>query len=224
MSKSKERTGKAPQLKAFQILAGAHVGPDFAADPAEVDTSTLTNPEAFELAYPPRLFKARAVGSPRVPGESNVVYSPTDLAKKFNKPNSERFRALRDAPQEIQAKFEEAFQTGGLSPRQSGVSANQGRPRRLSVLGGTADADRTPSTSEVGPRKGEAERAAREREDAGDVSPEAGGEDGDEEKANLNEMTVNELRAQAEEEGIEVSARATKDELVKAINKGRRAR
>lgn len=223
MSKTKEKTGKAPQLKAFQIMAGAHVGPDFAADPAEVDTSTLANPGAFELAYPPRLFKARAPGSPRVPGESNVVYSPTDLAKKFNQPNSERFRALRDAPREVQEKFEEAWQTGSLSPRQSGVPANQGRPRRLSVLGGSADADRTPSTSEVGPRKGEAERAAREREDAGDVSLEAGEEDGGE-QPDLNEMTVNELRATAEEEGIEVPARATKDELVKAINKGRRAK
>lgn len=203
-----KKEAKAPELKAFRLLAGAHVGPDYSADPEEV---TTPNGDVV-LRYPPRQYKAAAVGTARAPGDSNVVYSPSDLSEKFNRPNSQKFIALGDPPAAVSDRFRETFGTGVLDARHSGVS-KAARRQFLSVGAG----NRTPGTSEVGPMKGATSSDPKGL--AGD--PHDLTESSDED---LHSMTVAELRDTAEAEDIEVPGRATKDELVAAIEKGRKGK
>lgn len=206
-------------LKAFQLLAGAHVGPDYTADPVEVDSPTPSQPDRVLLQFPPRQFVARTTGSLVPPGQTNVVYSPSDLSVKFNHPRSEKFRALGDPPRDVLRKFEDAVGTGNLDPRQSG-EVPKGRVRRQSLIAGAAVSTMS-TTSEVGPDKDKARRAAEERKAAGEEDPHDLSAADD---STLDEMTKDELRECAEDEGAEVNSRMTKDELAEAIRTNRKGK
>lgn len=199
----------APQLTAFRLLSGAHVGPDFTQDPAEISSPTPDDPGRVLLSFPPRQFKAVVSGSAPEPGQSNVVYSPANLSEKFNQPRSDRFTALGDAPKEVQARFEEAFNSGRLDPRQSGAAS--ARPRRLTL---SAPAPAPTPTAKTAAKK---EAPVAEVKDPHDLSP--GGTEDD-----LHELTVSDLRELAADEEIELPHRASKDELVSAIKKARKAK
>ena len=211
-----KKEAKAPPLKAFRLLAGAHVGPDYSADPEEV-----AHPNgSVTLQYPPRQYKAQVVGTARTPGDSNIVYSPSDLSAKFNKPNSQKFIALGDPPAEVLEKFKAASDGGNLDSRHSGIPGTA-RRHFLSVGFG----NRTSGTSEIGPEKGLTSSdpkglAGNSERDPRDLSL----SQTEEPDQDLNDMTVADLKELAEEEGVELSGRPTKDELVAAIKKGRKGK
>ena len=201
-------------LKAFRLMAGAHVGPDYTQDPEEVDVLTASG-LVTRSEFPTRQFKARVAGAARTPGDSNVVYSPDDLSKKFNAQNSTKFVALGDAPKDVNDRFQSAVESGNLSPRQGGVKG-VGRRRPVGNFG-----SRTSSTSEIGPGKGTTDPDPKNLSgDPRDVTPE--GAEGGDEPEDLHALTKDDLRAKAEEEGVDVPSRATKEELIEAIESARK--
>lgn len=238
------RSQQAPPLKAFRLVAGGHVGPDYASEPVFSPMPTAADPLREVLRYPRKTFKARAANTAQEPGVTDIVYSPDDLSAKHNRSNSTKFVALGDAPANIRSVFEEAVASGELDRAQGGLPSREELARRRPFAGrlDPAQGVRSRESLEVeppGPTSGasdverneqikkDAQARAEERQrlaeeqaartgDAGDVSP----PDDDD----LDGMTKAQLVDVAQQEGVEVSSHDTKDEILKTIKKGRRSR
>lgn len=175
-------------MRKYKVMAGAHGGPDFTAEPLRDDNGVA-------LEYPTKNFN-----------KGDVVHSEVDLAKKYPL----RFKDVGESKYKNEIPKKRKMHSSGVPIAEVNAPVNEGRTVHGHKASMAIEEEQDPvedDDTEEGVKADAAEDEEDEDKEEAGVSSEA----------TLKTMDMNELRELAKEEGIELKGPQSKDAIIKKI-------